>query len=499
MNSRPLILAIDDQEDQLRALEEALAPCDFGMITATSGAQGIEILRDREFAAILLDVQMPDMDGFETALWVRARDIRTPIVFLTEKYADESFAMRGYEAGAVDFLFKPLNPDILCAKLSVLVGLYRKQRELEIKSALIAERAERRYRDLVEGIPNGIVWTSVVGSGYFNYVSASAEKISGFPLEAWLGTRHFMLAHSHPEDVEVVGTSISEILITGRDIDTEHRLIKADGKTLWLRTTVRIAELANYREYRGISVDITSLKETEQSLRETIDIRDEFLSIASHELKTPITPLQLQIQGFRRLSQKGELHRLPPETLNRMLDVSATQIDSLSRLVHQLLDVSRIKSGRVHIDLSAVDLSHLIRHVVEVFRSNFALESVDLKLDLPDSLRGKWDATRMEQVLVNLLDNAIKYGMGKPIELSLREVEGRAEIQVLDHGIGISVEDQERIFRRFERAVSPNNYRGMGLGLYITQQIIDLHGGTISVESTPGQGSVFKLSLPLDP
>jgi PAS domain S-box-containing protein len=493
---RPLVLVIDDQPANLLALEATLKDCDYDVVTASSGKEGIALLCEKDFAAILLDVQMPEMDGYETALWVRARGIRTPIIFLTAIHASETHAMRGYEAGAVDFLFKPINTEILRAKLAVLVDLFRKQREIEIKSALMEEHANRRYRDLVEGIPNGIVWTAVLGSGKFSYVSASAENISGYPREDWMANKHFLMMHSHPDDVETLGSAIGTLSARGGDVELEHRFVRADGSVMWLHTTIRVADMDSYRELRGLSVDITSLKETEQSLRQTISIRDEFLSIASHELKTPLTPLQLQIEGFQRLSKRGELARLPDETLVRMLDVSASQVGTLSRLVDQLLDVSRIKAGRISMERAEMDLAALVRKVVALFHTNLTLGKIETTLDLPERLSGQWDAARLQQVVMNLIDNAIKYGRGRPIRIALKETGGAAELTIEDQGIGISADNQKRIFRRFERAVSTGNYSGMGLGLYITRQIVDLHGGEISVRSSPGKGSTFTLRLP---
>ncbi len=479
-------------------LKAALEDCNFDLITAGSGKEGIEVLCERECAAILLDVHMPDMDGFETALWVRARGIHTPIIFITAIKQGQSYAMRGYEAGAVDFLFKPLNLNILRAKISVLVELFQRKREVEIKAVRNVESAERRYRDLVEGIPNGIVWTSIADNGVFNFVSSSAQKISGYPARDWSARRYFLIMISHPDDVETVGTAIGSLLAGAGHVDFEHRVIRADGTEMWMHTTIRTGEHRGDLEHRGLSFDITSLKKTEQSLRETIVIRDEFISIASHELKTPLTPLQLQIEGFQRLAKRGELHRMPPETVNRMLGVSAAQVDLLNRRVNQLLEISSIKAGKVTIEAREVDLAALVRKAVDLFEANPTIKREDWKLNLAEEVKGHVDPDRIEQVLVNLIDNAIKYGLGKPIEITLRENAGHAEVTVVDRGIGIPAEDQQRIFKRFERAVSPSNYSGMGLGLFISRQIADLHEGIISVESRPNEGSAFKLSLPLD-
>lgn len=491
----PAILAIDDQPANLIALEAALKDCGYNLISACSGPEGLVRLHQHEFAAILLDVQMPIMDGFDCARIIRARGVDTPIIFLTAIHANESYAVRGYEAGAVDYLFKPLNADILRAKLAVFVDLFRKKKEIERQTSLLRESADRKYRDLVEGIRNGIVWTWPANNECLEYVSASAAGISGIANEVWLGEKNFILNNSHPDDREMVAQALAKLEETHEDVELEHRLVRPDHTLLWLHTTIRLANGSNGPEFRGLSVDITRLKVTEQSLRDMILIRDDFLSIASHELKTPLTPLQLQIEGFQRLSRRGDFRDVPTETLNRMLEVSAAQVDILARLVDQLLDVSRIKSGRLILQRAPTDLSQLVRKMIDVY--HVAMERIPVEIDLPETLIGSWDGVRLEQIVGNLLGNAIKYGRKKPIKVQLKKLETTVELSVSDQGIGIPANAFDRIFHRFERAVSPNHYSGLGLGLFISQQIAQLHGGSIKVKSSVGAGSTFTLTLPL--
>ena len=489
----PKILIVDDVEDQVAALQIALRGHEWEIQTAASGKEGIDKVCGQDFAAIVLDVHMPTMDGFETALWMRAHGINTPIIFVSGHHTTPTDLLRGYEAGAVDYMHKPVNFEALRAKISVLVGLYRKQRDTELQSALIAERAERRFRDLVEGIPNGFVWTGIVGTGSYNYVSASAERISGFKAEEWLSGGRFMMANCPPDDRQVIEEAVSSVLQNGGDSDFEHRFIRADGRVIWLRTNVRITDLATHQEYRGLSVDITPLKQTERHLREAIMSRDEFLVVAAHELRTPMTPLKLQIEGFRRLSARDELARMPAEKLNRMLEVSAAQVDILDRLVNQLLDVSRARAGNLSLNRESLDLVRLVKSAVDVMQASHETE---IRVVVPAQLHAECDGIRIEQVLVNLLDNAIKYGLGRPIEVRLSEEGSFANFSVQDSGLGIAPGAQERIFQRFERAVSPNHFSGIGLGLYITRQIIELHGGNITVQSQLGQGSTFTARIP---
>ncbi|WP_347402561.1 ATP-binding protein [Corallococcus macrosporus] len=231
--------------------------------------------------------------------------------------------------------------------------------------------------------------------------------------------------------------------------------------------------------------------------REAVRLRDEFLSIASHELKTPLTPLNLKLQALRR-----ELDRTPGpvrrELVESYVDVGSRQLKKLAELVNDLLDVSRIAAGRMSLEPTPMDLAELVRDVVAAYEGPAARSGSALQLECADAVAmGVWDRQRLEQVVVNLVDNAIKYGQGRPIHVRLETREGKAVLTVRDQGIGIAEESLPRLFGRFERAVSERHYGGLGLGLYITRTLVEAMGGTVRVESRLGQGSVFTVELPL--
>jgi PAS domain S-box-containing protein len=224
-----------------------------------------------------------------------------------------------------------------------------------------------------------------------------------------------------------------------------------------------------------------------------VGVRDEFLSIASHELRTPLTSLHLL---FHRLldDDKG---RAEADPSRRVMVRCETQLRRLSALVDNLLDMSRVSVGRFEIHREPADLADIVRDVVNRSSDAFANAKAPLQLRLDGAILGQWDRLRLEQVLGNLLANALKYGEGLPVEISVERRADRAHITVRDHGIGIAADQQQRIFDRFERAVSPRAYGGLGLGLYIARQIVEAHGGSISVQSTPGAGSSFIVELPV--
>jgi len=227
-----------------------------------------------------------------------------------------------------------------------------------------------------------------------------------------------------------------------------------------------------------------------------IQVREDFISIASHELKTPLTSLVAQMQLMNHLSERGALANLPKEKLSTLLLNSQQQLQRFSSLINELLDTSQIRVGKLVLEINETDFSEVIRRIVARFRPELNKDGYCLQLHLESNVTGKWDALRIEQVVINLLTNATKYGSGKPIEICLSGKGNIATLTVRDHGIGIAKEDHTRIFERFERATSIKQYGGLGLGLFITREIVKAHGGSIRVESEPGQGSYFIVELP---
>lgn len=230
------------------------------------------------------------------------------------------------------------------------------------------------------------------------------------------------------------------------------------------------------------------------TLKENVRVRDEFISLASHELKTPISVLKLQSQLIARdLSAPGNLEK---EKAAKLIGVFDRQVGRLTELVETMLDVSMVSAGRLVLDPREIDLVALVKDSVAL-QTAPGRTSAEISIRAPERLQVKADASRLKQVIENLLSNAIKYGGGKPIEVEVRSQGADAVVQVRDHGIGIADDAKARIFDRFERAISNQNITGLGLGLYISKQIVEGHGGRISVASRIGEGSTFKIELPL--
>lgn len=237
-------------------------------------------------------------------------------------------------------------------------------------------------------------------------------------------------------------------------------------------------------------------KRARAEAEEALQAREEFLSVASHELNSPLTSLKLRLQEVARSLQPGAETPLPPDWLHRLVEVSERQLRRLTRLVADLLDVSRITTGQLTLEREELDLAELARETAARTIEEARPERAVIEVRAPAPVRGRWDRVRVEQVLTNLLSNALKYGRGAPVQVTVDEAAGRARLTVEDRGIGIAPEVLGRLFQRFGRGVSARRYGGLGLGLYIVRQILDAHGGTIEVKSSVGTGTVFTVELP---
>lgn len=241
-------------------------------------------------------------------------------------------------------------------------------------------------------------------------------------------------------------------------------------------------------------LDVTPLKAAEADLRRAVQDRDEFFSVATHELKDPLFSLQLSLELLRLKSTRQA--PLAPEALAQHLEVCKRQSDRLARLIDNLLDVSRIANKRLQLDLDAFDLCELAQEVVGRFQEQARAAGVTLGLDAGPPTIGYWDRLKVEQVLVNLLSNALKYGGGQPVCVRVRADEESALLEVEDHGPGIPEADQGRIFERFERAARGHQKESLGLGLFIVRSLVEAHGGRVRLRSAPGQGATFTVELP---
>jgi signal transduction histidine kinase len=364
------VLLVDDLQENLVALEALIRQSGRRIFMARSGEHALSLMLEHAFALAILDVQMPSMNGFELAELMRGTE-RTrgiPIVFVSAAGRELNYAFRGYESGAVDFLYKPLDPIAVRSKVNVFVELFRQRQELQ---------------------------------------AAKAE------------------------------------------------------------------------------------------LQRAVSMRDDFMSMIAHELRNPLNSVYLQAQLRRRMLAGPKPP--DPETMLKMVERDERQIRSMVRLLDDMLDVSRARTGRLAVVPAPFDLASSTCEVVAAIQEQASAAGVTITVSAPATLPMVGDEFRVEQVITTLLTNALRYGRGKPVAVAVgvREQEPEAFVSVRDQGMGVPPEDQERIFEQFERGTS--QVPGLGLGLYIARQIAQAHQGRLEVRSSPGDGAEFVLSLPLPP
>jgi len=513
------ILIVDDEPKNLFAIEAVLNGLGGRLVTARSGQEALRHLLNRDFAVILLDVQMPDLDGFQTAAIIRDRDRsrHVPIIFITAISKASEHVRLGYSLGAVDYVFKPFEAEILRSKVNVFIELYRNResvrRQAEQLRALEERRraaevldSVRRQNDLIlNAVGEGICGFDADGRVMF--VNPAACRISGFKRDDLIGQPgHALLHHTRADGRHCDADEQCDLyaVMRGRAART------VDGEVIWRKdgTSVPIEgvgtllheghELVSVMVFRDVTERLQIERERGRLVREleeAISARDDFLSIASHELRTPLTPIRLSVQSLKRKGQS--LAAVIPKGLATQLETMDRQVGRLDTLINELLDVSRITVGRLDLEISEFDVAALVREVVGRFQQELDWGHHTVTFDLGGPVVGRWDRLRLDQVVSNLLSNAMKYGgERKLIEIGVSTGPAGVEVWVRDHGVGISPEDQDRIFERFERLISVRHFGGFGLGLWIVRQIVEAHGGRVRVQSAPGEGSTFTVEVP---
>jgi PAS domain S-box-containing protein len=236
----------------------------------------------------------------------------------------------------------------------------------------------------------------------------------------------------------------------------------------------------------------------ERQLQRALQARDQFITVASHELKTPLTSLELQVESLRRLATSDPGALVSEGRIQSKCDTILKQVERLTVLINTLLDVGKITSGRLELCREKLDLGDVVRRVLASAQDAIRRSGSRVVLEVGTPVTGMWDRPSLETAVSHVVSNAVKFGAGKPIEVNVAESDGRAILTVRDHGIGISAEDQKRIFERFERAVSERHFGGFGVGLWVARKAVEAHGGTIRIGSHEGEGSEFIVELPLD-
>ena len=508
------ILMVDDHPENLLALEAILDKLGQNLVRANSGEEALRCLLHQDFAVILLDVQMPGMDGFETATLIRnrQRSRNTPIIFLTAFSTSETMVFRGYSLGAVDYLFKPVEPEILASKVTVFVDLFKKTEQIKRQAAELAavntelRESEERFRSLSASSPVGIFLTDV--EGRCTYTNPRCQAICGFNFEESLGGG--WLQSVHPEDRNQALADWSAWTLANREYSSEFRFQTPEGivRQVHVRTSPMLSAQGELLGHVGTLEDITDRKQAEEAraqvIREQVArqeaeaanrMKDEFLATLSHELRTPLN----SVLGWARLLRTRSFDEA---TTARALETIERNAKSQAQLIEDILDVSRIIRGKLHLNLRPIRLAPVIEAAIDSVRPSAEAKSIQLEAVLDpmvDLVAG--DPDRLQQIVWNLLTNAIKFTPeGGKIEVRSLRVGSHAQIQVSDTGIGISPEFLPYVFDRFRQADSTTtrSHSGLGLGLAIVRHLVELHGGSVYADSAgEGQGSTFTVQLRL--
>jgi PAS domain S-box-containing protein len=360
-------------------------------------------------------------------------------------------------------------------------------------------QSEERFRLLVEGVRDYAIYM-LDPQGRVMTWNAGAERIKGYTAEEIIGQQ---VSRFYLDEEVRRGKCDRELEIASRAgrYEGEGWRLRKDGSRFWANVVISPLRDAGGHlvGYGTVTHDLTQRRKLEEErvrlaqAEESIRVRDEFLSVASHELKTPLTALQLQIQSVQRKVAPVDA------ALAARLDRAARSGQRLADLIQELLDVSRMTTGRFQIKRERFDMGDSVRELIERLRETAARAGCPLEVAAPPGIVGAWDRLRVEQVLTNLLANATKYGAGAPVHISVRREGSEVVLQVEDHGPGIPPQDLARIFGRFERASSVRHYGGLGLGLYVARQIVDAHDGSISAQNPSTGGALFTVRLPLYP
>jgi PAS domain S-box-containing protein len=546
------LLIVDDDARNLDVLESVLQSHEYKLVRALTAERALHELLDGEFAAIILDIQMPEMSGIELANLIkqRRRTQHIPIIFLTAYFQDDKDVLEGYGIGAVDYLTKPINPQILKSKVAVFVDLFRKTRALTASNAALEQEiiqrehaetalrvlnnelearvqtrtaelmrlndelrergkalrdSERRFRNMADHSPM-MLWVTAP-SGALTYLNRGWSEFTGQTPDEALGDAWFAVVH--PEERTPSLDVFREAHSRREPFRHEYRLLRKDGEYRWaLNAAVpRFDESGEFLGHIGSIIDITDRKHAERALEQARDLalagsraKDDFLATLSHELRTPLNPVLL-------LASEAAANRELPDEVRADFELIARSVGLEARLIDDLLDLTRITRGKLALEMGAHDVHAILREAAATVGADIAEKKItlELALDAPHHVV-PGDNVRLQQVFWNVLKNAVKFTpAGGLIRVTSAVVPagGRIEIRISDTGIGLTSEECERAFDAFsqgDHASGPHTHRfgGLGLGLAISRTLVDQHDGSITAESAGrGQGATFVVTLPL--
>lgn len=563
VTSRARVLIVEDEGIVARDLNQSLTRLGHSVCgTSPTGADALVQAERARPDIILMDIRLRgELDGIEAARLIREKQ-DVPVVFLTA-YADRETLARAASVGPYGYVLKPFDERELQVTVLMALCKHRAFSALDQQVQQRTEellQTEARYRRLqvvaqlglfALGTPNtqnvlqhavelvtqvlevefagvfeleepgdtlslraGVGWSpgwvgkasiATRGDGLIARVVSMNEPVHvrelasdyRFAEEPILGEHGVVSALCVPLQVADLAGSPTGVI----GAYSSKRRLFSSGDANFLQAVANVVSTASLRSIAESQIRGAERMAEEQRVRaslaeQALHARDEFLSVASHELRTPVAVLQLQLEAMRVLVKPHEA--LMPR-VGHKLDKMSSTVARLAKLIEGVLDVSRIALGRLQLDREHFDLAQLIREVAQQHQEAARRVGCELRLELPPTLVGAWDRGRLDQVLRNLLSNALKFGAGKPIHVALAQQQERVRLSVHDQGVGFDPAEVHRLVRRFERAVSHNKHGGLGLGLYIAEQIVKQHGGCMELSGKPAAGATCTVVLPLTP
>jgi signal transduction histidine kinase len=504
--ARASILLVDDQPARLLSYEAVLYGLGVQCVRALSGTQALEQLLEQEFAAILLDVNMPEMDGFEVARLVREhpRMERTPIIFVTAVNVSELDRLKGYELGAIDYIAVPVVPEILRGKVAVLVELYQRRGQLQaVNAALSAARTKLDVEHEKALADRDAQLQAVFEHPSDLIVVLKAERDAAGAIVDWIyarANRNAAALLNLPLE-RIVGRRLSEVVPERAAKASEQcKLVIEKGETVRYESQFADRHLVMTLFAAGMDYvvssgqDVTEQRRLQAALEDTHRRKDEFLAMLAHELRNPVAPIANAAELLSRLVQH--------ESQRALVGIVQRQSMHLARLLDDLLDVARITQGRIDLQREVIDVGTCLQLAIETAEP--LIRSKGHRLTVTQTLAPIYvsaDKARLGQCLANVLVNAAKYTPDGG-EICVRSYLDRGEvaIDVSDNGIGIAPEFLPRIFDLFAQAERglDRSQGGLGVGLTVCKQLIEMHGGTLGA-SSPGwdRGATFTFRLPL--
>ncbi len=505
------VLAVDDRPENLLAIESIIDGEDINLIKALSGNEALSLMFDYDFALVLMDVQMPGMDGFEAAELMRGSDNtrHIPIIFITAINKEKKHIFRGYDAGAVDYIFKPYEPEILQSKVNVFIDLYRQRNTLEdltrkleqTISELIGSReqlknSEEKYRDIFENANEGIFILKNLEIIFHN--PKTSEIILG-ENESLLKTK--FMDFVHPEFHQMLmNEHFNKLQNSIQDKRTAVKIISANDEIKWVEVnSVKISWEGENALLNFVS-DISERKQAEEDIRhakylaeQASRTKSEFLANMSHEIRTPLNG----IIGMTELVLMGQLD----DEQKERIEAVKYSGESLLDIINDILDLSKIEAHKLELDSAEFSLNGVIEKVLRPLASKTAAKNLELILDIDHNIHDFFigDSVRLRQILFNLLGNAIKFTEEGEIKLKVKCKEDqnnltRIDFAISDTGIGIPEKKMKNLFKSFSQADSSTSrkFGGTGLGLAISKSLVEMMNGNITIESKDGSGSTFR-------